>query len=186
MKTKRIEMYKPNYTKTEKVRKWTKVAKALVLTVIVVLSANNAEAGHHGNVWWQDKPKPRRTEERSERVVENTDWEERQRVAREDFQRRENARREREFRERVAEWESTDWTRRDYDIALKVINAHRPATARLRESYGAYTKEHYEKALVIRRVYERSHPDVRLSPMRPPEQYQGIVPTPLVSVNVAL
>ena len=178
-------MYKPNYAKTEKVRKWTtKVAKALVL-VLVVLSVNNAEAGHHGNVWWQDKPKPRRTEERSERVAENADWEERQRVAREDFQRRENARREREFRERVAEWESTDWTRRDYDIALKVINAHLPATARRRESYAAYTKEHYEKALVIRRVYERSHPDVRLSPMRPPEPYQSIVPTPRVSDSAA-
>lgn len=61
-------------------------------------------------------------------------------------------------RAQLARWERTNWTRKDYEIALKVIAAYNPGILG-QDDYGPYTRRDYEKATIIKRVYERAHPN---------------------------
>jgi len=172
MKKNEIEVYKPDYSKPAKVKPWVKLVKLAVLAVAFMV-ATNANAGWMGVPHRQERRENRHRYTRAYRVPEKPDttWDDARAEESADNARREAAIRERERRERIARWESIDWSRRDYDIAERVIGAwnklhYHPGFVALKGDY--YTDLEYEwakdpemreKANVIIRVYRAKHPE---------------------------
>lgn len=165
-----IEVYKPDYSNSAKVKPWAKLVKLAVLAVAIMV-ATNANAGWMGVPHRQERRENRHRYTRAYRVPEkpDTSWEDARAADAADNARREAAIRERERRERIARWESIDWSRRDYDLAVRVIGAWRRlrllGTVALNVDYTdleyewAKDPEMREKANVIIRVYRANHPE---------------------------
>ena len=170
MKNEVIEVYKPDYTKLAKVKPWVKLVKLAVLAVAFMV-ATNANAGWMGVPHRQERRENRHRYTRAYRVPEKPDttWEDARAEESADNARREAAIRERERRERIARWESIDWSRRDYDIAERVIGAWNKLRHIGTVAFNVdYTDSEYEwakdpetreKANVIIRVYRAKHPE---------------------------
>lgn len=165
-----IEVYKPDYSKPAKVKPWVKLVKLAVLAVAFMV-ATNANAGWMGVPHRQERRENRHRYTRAYRVPEKPDttWDDARAEESADNARREAAIRERERRERIARWESIDWSRRDYDIAERVIGAWNKlrhiGTVAFNVDYTdleyewAKDPEMREKANVIIRVYRAKHPE---------------------------